>query len=173
MSEKTASINPFNVSRDELLNLAAEKLVEQLGDTEQLWTQAESMVSKRVNEVVCKGLKERVDAKLNEEMERVLSSVVTPVTIWGEREGQPTTLKAILSERAKKFWEVKVDSNGNESSWGGEPRYEKLMKELLRKEFDAAVKNNAELIVSEFKKALTADAQRIVAENIEKLIKIK
>lgn len=170
MSEN-ATINPFNVSRDELLNLAAQKLVDQLGDTEELWNQAERLVSSKVSEVVGKGLKERVDAKLNEEMEKILTTVITPMTIWGESAGNPTSIRELLSERARVFWEVNVDSEGKPSSWGGEPRYKRLMSELLNTAFKEAVKTNADVIVSEFKKAMLQHAHNLVAENINRLIK--
>lgn len=173
MKTPKANINPFDVSRDELLNLAANKLVEQLCDTQELYDRAERLIHEKVETAVKTGLNARVDAFLQKEMTEILGATITPMTIWGEPNGQPTTIKAVLSERAAKFWNVNVGSDGRECSYGGSPRYEVLMQQMLKDQFAEAVKSNAEVIVSAFKQALTADAQRIVKENIEKLIKTK
>jgi hypothetical protein len=46
------------------------------------------------------------------------------------------------------------------------------MEQILKDEFAKAVKENAEVIVSEFKAALKVDASKLVSEHIDKLINV-
>lgn len=162
---------PFNITRDELLNLAADKLADQIGDTSELYSKAESEISKRISVLFAEGLKTKVDEFLTEEMSKIVSQEIVPVNIYGEREGQPTTIRATLAARAKEFWDVRVDDSGRPSSYGGEPRHQQLMKRILQDEFAKSVKQNADVIVAEFKKAIKADCTKLVSEHIDKLIK--
>lgn len=162
--------NPFGITKEELLNVAAQKIADQLSDYDELESNVNRLVRERVEELFSNKLKERIDSFLMEEMTRITTEKITPVTIWGEKAGEPTTIRQCLAERAKVFWEVKVDENGKESNWGGQPRYERLMRDVLKAEFENAVKENAEVIVAEFRKAILADSVRIVTDHINKLI---
>jgi hypothetical protein len=117
-------------------------------------------------------IKGKIDAAISDELQKLLGQEIVPVDIWGEREGKPTTIRAQLSERARKFWDVPVDNDGRESTYGGTPRHKRLMEQILKDEFAKAVKENAEVIVSEFKAALKVDASKLVSEHIDKLINV-
>jgi len=106
-------------------------------------------------------------------MKAIVGQEIVPVNIWGEREGQPTTLRAELAKRAQAFWSVRVDNDGRESSYGGSERSKVLMQQILKDEFAKAVKENADVIIAEFKAALKVDATKLVTEHIDKLITVK
>lgn len=162
---------PFDITREEVLNLAAQKLVDAYGGDPDMAETAENIIRNKVSEMFTEtSIRQRIDDCLTKELERLLSTEIVPVDIWGERVGKPTTIRAQLTERARKFWDVPVDRDGRESTYGGEPRHKKLMAEILKNEFANAVKANAEIIVHEFKAALKADATKIVSEHIDKLI---
>lgn len=165
--------NPFEITREEILNLAAQKLIESQEDECSIRQIAEEIIEKKVDEIVSTELKAKVDEVLTREMERILNQEVVPVNIFGEREGNPTTIKAELAKRAKIFWNVKIDSNGKESSWGGEERCKVLFKQIVNDEFDKTVKQNAEIIVKEFKEAIKKDSIKLVSDHIDKLIYTK
>jgi hypothetical protein len=165
---------PFEITREEVLNLAAQKLVDAYGGDPDISEKAEEIIRRKVSELLSEvSIRTRIDECLTKELERLLGTEIVPVDIWGNREGKPTTIRAQLTERAKKFWEVPIDRDGRESTYGGTPRSEVLMKQLLKAEFENAVKTNAEVIVAEFKKAILADATKMVTENIDKLINTK
>ncbi len=106
-------------------------------------------------------------------MERLLRAEIVPIDMWGEKTGSPTTIRDQLAERAKRFWEVKVNENGTESSWGGTPRSHALMATIMKDEFAKAVKENAEVIIAAFKTAITDDSVRLVTGHIDKLINVR
>jgi hypothetical protein len=165
---------PFNITREEVLNLAAAKLTDAFADDGELSNIAERNIRERVEQKIGKGLELRIDQFLSAEMEKLMSKEIVPVDIWGENTGKATTIKAELHRRAREFWDVRVDSDGKPSgSYGGEPRHVHLMKQIVKEEYSKAIKENAEEIVLAFKAALKADAARISSEHIDKLINIK
>jgi hypothetical protein len=115
----------------------------------------------------------KVDEILMREMERIMSTEITPVNIFGDREGKPTTIRATLAERAKVFWEEKVNGEGRRESYGGSPRYEWLFNRVIKDEFEKVVKQNIVNMVGAFKDALKADAATVTAKHIDDLIKVK
>lgn len=165
--------NPFGITREEVLELAAKKLVDAYGGDPDLSESAERMIRERVKELFESGLKARIDSFLDAEMKKIVGEEIAPVNIWGEREGQPTTIRAELAKRAQNFWNVRVDENGRESSYGGSERSKVLMQQILKDEFANAVKANADVIVAEFKAALKVDATKLVTEHIDKLITVR
>lgn len=169
----TITDNPFGITREDVLNLAAQKLVDAYSGDPDLSETAERMIREKITEAFAHGIKRRIDDFLSEEMQRIVGQEIVPVNIWGEREGTPTTIKAELSKRAQQFWNVRVDSEGRESSYGGAPRSEVLMAKILKDEFSKAVKENAEVIIAGFKTAIKADATKLVADHIDKLINLK
>ncbi len=165
--------NPFGITREEVLELAAKKLVDAYGGDPDLSESAERLIREKVKELFESGLKRRIDEFLDAEMRKVIETEIVPVNIWGEREGQPTTIRAELAKRAQAFWSVRVDSEGRESSYGGNERSKVLMQQILKDEFANAIKENAEVIIAEFKAALKVDASKLVFDHIDKLITVK
>ena len=165
--------NPFEITREEILGLAAQKLIETQEGDFSIRQIVEDIVEKKVDKIVSNELKAKVDDVLTREMERILNKEVVPVNIFGEREGSPTTIKAELAKRAEIFWNVKIDKNGKESQWGGEERCKVLFRQIVNDEFSKTVKQNAEIIVKEFKEAIKKDSIRLVLDHIDKLIHTK
>lgn len=164
---------PFNITKEEVLNLAAQKLFDAYCGEPDLSETAERLVEAKVNEECAKNLTNRIDAFLTSEMERLVSQEIVPVDIWGDKAGSATTIRAQLAKRAREFWAVSVNEDGRESSYGGSPRSEMLMKKVLKDEFAKAVKESADVIIGEFKAALKVDATKLVTDHIDKLINIK
>lgn len=166
--------NPFNITREEVLELAAQKLADSVAAESDLHDTATTKIRERVETVVSTIAKSVIEQVLTKEMEALLSKEIMPVDLWGEPTGKkPTSIRDQLTERAKDFWNTSVDESGKESSWGGRPRYEQLFKKIVNEEFCKAVKDNVEIIVGEFKQALKADAATITAKHIDELIKTK
>ena len=166
---------PFEITREEVLELAANKLVQNTYDNDSgIIDRAEEILRSKVNDLFAEmPIKRKVDEALQEEINKLLGQEINPVNIYGEREGKPTTLRAILQDRAKVFWETNVDRDGKTSCYGGEPRSTQMMKAFLDEAFKNALKANVDLVLVEFKKALMADAVKLVTEHIDKFIKVK
>lgn len=164
---------PFGITREEVLTLAAQKLVDAYCGDPDLSETAERMIRQKLEEAFANKLTRRIDDFLTNEMEKLVGQEIVPVDIWGDREGKPTTIRAALAKRARDFWNVSVDKDGRESTYGGIARSKQLMSEILKDEFAKAVKENADVIIGEFKAALKVDATKLVTEHIDKLINVK
>lgn len=163
---------PFGITREEVLELAVNRIISEF-DGSALCALVNNRIRENVEKEFAKGVPERIDAFLTEEMTLLLGKEIVPVSIWGESTGSPTTIREQLEKRARDFWGVRVNDEGKESSYGGVPRSEALMKKILQDEFAKAVKDNAEVIVGAFKAALKADSTKLVSDHIDKLINVK
>lgn len=162
---------PFEITKEEVLNLAAQKVADEYAADSDLHDTVHKICRDRVKEIVKNGLVKKVDEFLVAEMTKILNQQINPVDIWGDRTGAPTTIREQLSKRAQEFWNVRVDAEGKPSSYGGEERFKHLFKQIVAKEFGEAVKANCDTIVAGFKKALLVDAVKITTANINRLIK--
>lgn len=168
------SENPFNITRDEIVNLVSQKVYDDFNNDESISVSVSEIVKKRINDEVGAALKQKIDATLTLEIERLMSSEVVPVDIWGDRKGEPTTIRASLVEQARKFWNEMVNSEGKPcSSYGSRPRHEYIYAKICAEEFSASIKQNVVNIVGAFKDALVSDVTNKAAEHINTLIRVK
>lgn len=163
----------MEITREELLNLAAQKLVDDAVSEDSLTDYAHSLIQNEIQKLCADKLKTKVDSFLTEEMSRILGQEICPVDIYGEKTGQPTTIRAVLAERAKVFWNVNVDTAGREQSYGGSPRHQVMFREIINEEFKKAIAANIDLMAKTFKDALAADAIAITRAHIDKIIHLK
>lgn len=171
MNESTQ--NPFGITREEILDLAAQKIISQECDNESVSEYTHKQINAKIKEIFESNLKGRVDAFLTEQMATIVGQEIHPVDIYGERAGKPTTIKATIAERAKNFWMQSVDDNGRESSYGGKPRFQRMFEDIVKDQFKAAIAENCTTIVAAFKTALEQDASIQIKKHIDNLIRTK
>ena len=172
MSE--TSTYPFGITPEEIIELAAQKLSDQLADSEALQNSVEGKVNARIEKLFATNLNAKVEAFLSAEMERILSAEICPVNIWGEKQGNPTTIKAVLATRAREFWDTKVNSDGKPGDfYSNKPRHEWLFEKIVKDQFAEAVKQNITNLVGSLKDSLSTSAAKIVREHIDKIIQVK
>jgi len=164
------NISELGIGKDEILNLAATKLADEFGDSSEIYERAAKVLRERIEEVVKTRVVATLEATLSSEMEKLMREKVTPVDIWGEKTGEPTTIRAQLSARALTFWQCKVDASGKPTTYGGESRAEQIMKKIAQDEFQGALRGSVTEVVTAFKTALTQDMVKKVAEHINHLI---
>jgi uncharacterized protein (DUF885 family) len=162
----------LDITKEELLDLAATKLADQENDYDEITARAEKLIKERVEEA----FRNRADAVINSvieaEVTRLLSTEYVPVDMWGEKVGTPTTIRDQLTEQAKKFWTEKVDERGKKTTYyGGEERHQWLLKKVVQDEFTKTIKDNISSVVAGLKAALKEHGQKVVAQHIEGLIK--
>lgn len=166
--------NPFGITKSEIMDLAANKLADQMSDTEFLEGLVTSKIESRIDELFKSSINAKVDAFLSTEMERILSKEIVPVDIWGESTGEPTTIKAVLAKRAREFWDTKVNSEGKPGDYySNKARHEWLFAKIVQDEFAAAVKQNITNLVGSFKESISASATKIVQEHINQIIQVR
>lgn len=167
------SLEALGFSEERLLDMAAEKIAEEYFRGDMLTARVERLIEEKVSAAIPKGLNAKIDALLSAEMEKIIGEEIVPVNMWGEREGKPTTIRAQIAERARIFWEERVDKDGKLSSYGGKPRHEHLLRTIVNEEFAAAIRQNVVNVVGAMKVAAKAHAEKITEEALDNLIKVK
>lgn len=161
---------PFNITREDVINLAAEKLLGQYD------FDVEEMISSRVAVAVKAQLDSQLTPTINAALQQavvgILENKITPRDIWGDVAGKETTIKDQLTKRALEFWDTKVDAKGIENSYSGTPRYEHVVQTVIAEEFNKAIKTNAEVVVKAFRDAMIANGQQLVSDHIKRLVKV-
>ena len=145
-----------------------------LGGDGQLDSSIYREVQKRVNEALSKTLNAKVERALDTAMTAALDDEVKPVNIWGESVGTPTTLRAALHERAKNFWNEKVDKEGKQtSSYGGKPRWEHIISIMTVKEFENAIKQDIVNIAAAIKDSMRSSFYAEVDAKLNEFFKVR
>jgi hypothetical protein len=167
--------NPFNITREEIIELAANKIADRYGEESDLSSSINKQVSSRIESVFKTNLNEKIDAFMNAEMSALLSKEIIPVDMWGDEVGEPTTLRAAVTKHAKEFWDDKVDSNGtlSRNGYGCKPRHEYLFQKLAAEAFTEAMKQNIVNILGALKDSIRADAYASVDRSLSELLKVK
>ncbi len=165
-------IDAIEITPEDLIEKAAQKMADTVMDNCEIHDQAIAIITTRINDFVKKKITVKVDTILMQEMGKILVQKITPVDIWGDSTGEPTTIKDQLAESAKKFWQVKVGADGKATNgYGGKPRHEWMMKAVVKEEFDNAIKENIKAVITGFKQALRDDSQKWLNGKINNIFK--
>ncbi|MEM8791073.1 MAG: hypothetical protein AAGE80_05615 [Pseudomonadota bacterium] len=168
-----------NIDQEDLLSMAAEKLADEYADHASIGQMLQSKIRERVDDAIKTTIDDRVEAALNAALSETLDQTIQPVDVFGEKTGEPTTLRATLSQRAKDFWSTKVDRNGKpvgNDTWGSreaKTRAEWMLGKIVSDEFASQVRENAVEIAATFKEAMRKDAHAMIDKHIDGLIKAK
>ncbi len=175
------NLEEIGITKEDLIDKIAEKIMQleyssdesEYGYDNTIGKMARIAVEKKVTEHVNKSVLTAIDDTLNKALSELLEQTVTPVDIFGDKAGEPTSIKAALATRAKDFWMQKVDKEGKASNggWNTTSRYEHLMKEHLKSELDAVIKANLSDIVAGFKGAVREDCIKSLDNNISRFFR--
>lgn len=168
----------INIDKKELLELAAAKLAQMHYEEEQDYNWIKQRVDAEIHDVIKTRVDKAIDDALNNLLPKILNDKITPVNIWGEKSGEPTTIKEILHQKALSFWSTKVDSKGNPCNYhGSKTRAQMLVQQEAQQAFQDAMniemKNNFEGIVKQLKNSLRDNAIKDVDSMLQKLIKVR
>ena len=168
--------NMFGITKDEVLNLAAEKVADMAvaQNDDNVYAKAMAIVKERLDKMFAERITTAVECALKGELETILSETITPVNLWGEKAGKETTLRAAMRDRSANFWTETVDSNGNPSSgYSTKPRWEVVMKKFLATEFDTVIKQNIVEVVGALKASMRVDLANRCNAVMDELIRVK
>ena len=166
-------MNGLNISEDLVLELAATKIAREVIDSGDIEDFAQSIIRDEVKSLFAKNLVPAVDSVLKDEIEKVMSSEVTPVNIWGEQVAAATTIKAAIHERARVYFSEIVNEAGQPTSYNGKPRGWWMFKKHASDAFSDAVNQNMVNVIGAFKDALKDDIASLNSKYIDELIKVR
>lgn len=165
-------LDQLGITKEDILDKVSEKILSDFSERgESVYEIAMQRMDGEIRERLSKGLNARIDDVLNQGVAKLLEQKVTPRNIFGDKEGEETTIRAALADRAKTFWLTKVDINGKESNWGGKERWQYVMDDTVKRELDAIIKQNIDAVIDGFKRSVIATSVKAVEDNIKKHFK--
>lgn len=134
----------IDLNQEEIQESVINKCVREImgNDYDTLEMQISTQVQSLVNEAVAKNIEDAVEKHLTDAFSKALDESISPVNTWGEPTGETATLKVMIHNRAREFWNEKVDGAGKRSQYGGQPRHEKMLGDVMREEFTTAISQN-------------------------------
>ena len=174
MDIQALGINPADL-REMVLDRAA-RMVADEAHREDLNEYVKTEIRKRIESAFTTTLNTQVDTLLSETLQKMIDTVVQPVDIWGDKVGEPTTIRTTLMEKARDFWLTKVDQTGkpNTTSYSSttlKTRAEWMIGNVVASEFAEHVKLHMTTILEALKVGLRQDALRMVNAHLDNLIK--
>jgi len=164
----------LNISEDLVLELAATKIAAEVIDKGDIEDYVQNVIRKKVESLVANSLVPSVNSALNSEIEKIMSSAVTPVNIWGEQVPAPTTIRNALYERARVYFNEKVDASGTPwAGYGAISRGEMMFTKHAANAFSEAIKQNMVNVIGAFKDAFKDDVAKLSTKYIDDLIKVR
>ncbi len=166
----------FKIDKKELLELAATKLAEMHYNEQQDYDWIKKYVNKEVYDLLNKRVNAAIDKSLSDLMPEILNTKVSPVNIWGEKSGEAKTIKDLLHEKAKNYWDETVDEKGKPCggySSSKITRSQFLMGEQLKEEFNNAITKNIQSVIAAMKDSLQEGMMRQAKYLIDASLKTK
>ena len=162
----------LNITQEQLVEIAANKLVEQVDD-DSVYSRAMEIVQERITSLIENKLAPAVDQFLRDELEKIADAEFDRVTEWGEATGEKITIRKILQEQSKHYWSQKVNREGKAGDGYGysEERAKWFAEQVMKTTFEQAIQTNAKIVVDEFAKQLQQVGVNLVHENIGRLFK--
>lgn len=149
----------LGITKEEILELAAQKLADMHYQDSGSYDWVSRVVNERIGEVISTKVNKEIDRQLEILLPKILNDKITPVNIWGEKAGEPTTIKDVLQQRALTYWDAKVDDKGKPcSSYYGKTRAQFMVTEALKEELSKALNENIKSVIAAMKESLKADA---------------
>lgn len=164
----------LNISEDLVLELAATKIAREVIDSGDIEDFAQSIIRDEIKSLFAKNLVPAVDSVLKDEIEKVMSSEVTPINIWGEPVAEATTIRAAIHERARVYFNEKVNASGDRwDGYGAITRGEMMFTKYAANAFSEAIKQNMVNVIGAFKDAFKDDVAARTSKYVDDLIKVR
>jgi hypothetical protein len=169
----------FTVNPEEIANLAAEKLADEVADKRDIAAMASKIILARIDEMFASTIKLQIDVALSARLEEAMTQTINPVNIWGEPIGEQTSIRDQLNARAKEFWTTPVDSSGNAAKPDQyahakqKTRAEWMLGKIVSEKFAEEVKQNAVNILAIFKEKIRADGHAALDKHLDELVRVK
>jgi hypothetical protein len=160
-------------TREELLDLAAEKAVQQHAGF--LGNAIERVIAKRVDKLFA----ERADALLTETLAKVfeegLNRQFQRVDDFGDPVGEPTTLKKELARLTDEYWKQRVDKGSGkpcEKAYGSITRAEFLMVQMCAKGLSSELNHITDDVVLALREQLTDAVVKWVEDHVDSKFRV-
>jgi hypothetical protein len=154
--------------------IVAEAVTHLVGEEEFL-NRIRRAVDDRINKLFKAKADAQIDAAINDAIRNGFDREYCRVTAWGEKDGEPTTIRKELDKVIGNYWNVQVDSNGKSASGYGAKmtRAEWIMSKIVADDFSGQMKQHVANIAGGLKDNLRRSLHETVNELLSDVFKVK
>jgi hypothetical protein len=159
----------LKLNEEELKKAIVEQAVEQLVQSED---SLDGMIRKEVLARVNKAFDERANVQIQAVIDEVIATgferEYQKVTSWGDKDGQPTTIKKELEKIVNGYWSTKVDQRTGKASdsYGSVTRAEYTMTQLCGQALTEEMSKNMASVTGALKDGL----RKKLAEHMDQML---
>lgn len=119
-------LEQVGITKEEIIDRIVERALGMAADYRQTGEESwediplSSVVDKKITDAIGnliesmkKTIQERIETIMTQEVEKVFTLPFQPVTQWGEKKGELTTIRDLIAKEASDYWNKEVDERGN------------------------------------------------------------
>lgn len=158
------NLEDCGILKEDILNGVIEHLADQITSSEL------RHISSAAQETAQKRVQILIDEQINKHIEDLLSSSFQPLDIWGDKAGEPITLKDMMAASLNNWWTAPVDANGkavSTNSYGTKTTradflVSKIAKEVIDKDLSKELYAMNKALRAQIQAAMTKSIQQII-----------
>lgn len=128
----------------------------------------------QASEYVTQEVKRVVESRVTGVVDEVLAGTFQPVTKWGEVDGGPTTLRAMIGKFGTDYLNANVDGQGRTDTYDARnsktTRLHFLIGQMVPQVYTAEIKNFIQQQADEVKRAFAGRVSGEITETVQKLL---
>jgi hypothetical protein len=157
------NLEDCGIVREDIQAAVVHQIVEDLGF--RLDQDIKTRINSRIDEIV----NERIGSMVDD----LLTKPYQPLDIFGDKRGEPTTIKDLLAKSLQTWWTAKVDDKGKPQSagaWGAnKTRAEWMVGEIAKEVITNDLRGEAKTLVDQLRK----DTEAAMKAHVLKLLGFK
>lgn len=139
---------------------------------DEIFNRIRTAVEARIDKI----FKNRADAQIRAAIDKSITDgfdrEYTRVNPWGEREGEPTTIRKELEKVIGDYWNEKVNSDGKPTNYNGTTRAEWVMSKIVADDFNKEMKQHVVNVGGALKDQLRVSLHETVNELLSSVFKV-
>lgn len=158
------NLEDCGILKEDILNGVIEHLADQITSSELRY------INSTARETAEKRVQILIDEQINKHIEDLLSSPFQPLDIWGDKKGEPITLKDMMAASLNNWWTAPVDASGKAVSAGSYGTKYTRANFLVSKVAKEVIDKDLSKELSAMNKALREQIQAAMLKSIQQII---
>ena len=156
----------MEIDKDRIEAAIVAEVASEFTRDEDLSTRINTEVNKRIDKLFKDQADAQITAVINDAIRNGFEREYCRITSWGERDGEPTTIRKELEKLISGYWNTKVEKDGKPASYGDSKptRAEWVMMQLVASDFKDAMKQHVVNITGSLKDGLRKELHKTVNE---------
>lgn len=125
-------------------------------------------------ELVTQEVKRVVESRVTGVVDEVLAGEFQPVTKWGDKDGGPTTLRAMIGKFGTDYLNATVDGKGDSTSYDARnsktTRLHWLIAQMIPQVYNADIKGFVQQQADEVKRAFSGRVSGEITETVQRIL---